>query len=462
LEKIIVNSLRTTGNIIRKNTDYLTDGIFEGNTKHLPRNAKLLAWAIFLMFFIENGTLGILPKPLYTLYRSVRISDFILYGLLIYSLFNIKEYFELFNSNSLILLKVLFFYYILQFIASTFIYHYGVVEFFFRLKLIWASFMVFPFFLLIKRKAFRYMVRLFFPAAVFSNILYILSSLTGVAYLPDIFIAEQPLPGGLKVFRVFGGTFFGDVFMLGYIYIWITKKFNPRHLVFFILFALPQVLTFGRASWAFFTVTISIMFFWNTLKNKNFKTIFRQVAIAILVLFALFYVFKTFLPRSEYLTEAIETRIEQGQEDYTHNEGTYGSRLASVEDLLFLWSKSNRLFGIGMHPMWVIKPVTTEEAYYTWGFSDIKWAGVLAAYGLIGFLIIILIQIYYVYISYKILRFTEKKDIYIFFILIFFVRLVFDIFNYTYNLTSIGLWGPSFVLSFYMAVATYKYENLSG
>ena len=40
-----------------------------------------------------------------------------------------------------------------------------------------------------------------------------------------------------------------------------------------------------------------------------------------------------------------------------------------------------------MHPLWVIKPETVEEYSYTWGFSDVGWASVLAAYGLVGFIL---------------------------------------------------------------------------
>ena len=65
--------------------------------------AKVLAVGIFLFFFFENGALGIIPKQYYMVYRSIRISDFILYALVIYSLFCYKEYKELFHSKSFII-----------------------------------------------------------------------------------------------------------------------------------------------------------------------------------------------------------------------------------------------------------------------------------------------------------------------------------------------------------------------
>ena len=71
----------------------------EGNTfsevlikkNYLTANAKILAWGIFLIFFIENGTLGLIPKDFYFVYRNMRISDFLLYGLTIYSFYDAKD-----------------------------------------------------------------------------------------------------------------------------------------------------------------------------------------------------------------------------------------------------------------------------------------------------------------------------------------------------------------------------------
>jgi hypothetical protein len=128
--------------------------------------------------------------------------------------------------------------------------------------------------------------------------------------------------------------------------------------------------------------------------------------------------------------------------------------------LLELWQRSNIMFGIGMHPMWVIKPVTEEEALYTWGFSDVKWAGVLAAYGLVGFLLVLAFQIYYVVISLKIIIATKAKDIYTFLIIILCCRLFYEsLVSYSYNLISVTIAGLSFYLSFYVAVLVYRYEH---
>lgn len=48
--------------------------------------ARVLALVLFLYYFVENGTLGLLPEKYYFLYRNVRISDLILYVLIVYSL----------------------------------------------------------------------------------------------------------------------------------------------------------------------------------------------------------------------------------------------------------------------------------------------------------------------------------------------------------------------------------------
>lgn len=458
MARIIVNNFRSTVNRFQKDSNEAVSSIFGEQTHTLPKNAKLLAWAIFLMFFIENGTLGILPERSYFLYRNVRYSDLIMYALIVYSFFCIKEYIGLFNSKSLIIVKMLLIYMIMVFIGSSFVYDYNFVEFFFRMKTFWASFLIFPYLLLFKRNALPYLVKLIFPFAVLSNILYILSSVTGTAYLPDITIVKQTIPGGFKIYRVFGGTFFGEIYFLGYIYFWITRKFKPHQLFIVILFIIPHILAFGRGTWLFFIFTIAVMFFWNTLKNKNFKTVLKQIVLTAVLLVTVFYALTKLIPESSYLTGALESRIQQGQEDYKYKEGTIGTRLANSRELIDLWLNSNVIVGIGMHPMWVIAPVTEQESIYYWGFSDLIGPGLLAAYGLIGIILVSLFQIYYAAVNFKILKLAKIKDIYLLFIIIFLCRIIFVTFSY--NILLIGLWGPSFTISFYIAVLAYKYEHL--
>jgi hypothetical protein len=169
------------------------------------------------------------------------------------------------------------------------------------------------------------------------------------------------------------------------------------------------------------------------------------------------YAFAQFLPESDRLAESIEARVIQGQEDVENKSGTYGTRLANIAALVGLWQKSNLFFGIGMHPMWVIKPTTTEELIYIWGFSDVRWASVLAAYGLVGFLIAIAFQIYYIYKSVYILKKTKSNSVFTFLVLLLLAYLLFDSFiNYSYNLFSVRLWGISDTFSFFIASIIFK------
>ncbi|MCC6865625.1 MAG: hypothetical protein IT280_05635 [Ignavibacteria bacterium] len=428
---------------------------------YLTLNAKLLAWGIFLIFFIENGTLGLIPKQFYFVYRNMRISDFLLYGLTLYSFYNVKEYRELFSSRAMIIAKLLLVFYLLQFVISTIKYEYNFIELFFRLKGIWMCFLLFPFLLLIKRRALGYLIKIMLPVAIVSNILYILSALTGIAFLPDIGIAEQNLPGDLKVFRVYGGTFYGELFFLGFIYQWMVKKFRVYQLFLAILFITPHILAFGRAAWLNIALIILIMFIWYSVKNKKFRLVFRQIVILTVFAGALFYAFIKFVPQSDYIFEAIKARVEQGQTDYKYKEGTYGTRVANIAALIGLWRDGNIIMGIGMHPLWVIRPETEEETIYAWGFSDVGWASLLAAYGIVGFLLGVTYQLYYFIISFKILKKTEFNDLLIFFILVFISRLFFDsAINYSYGGLSVGLWG-FWSTTFYLAALVYKYENLN-
>ena len=113
-----------------------------------------------------------------------------------------------------------------------------------------------------------------------------------------------------------------------------------------------------------------------------------------------------------------------------------------------------------MHPLWVLKPETVQESIYAWGFSDVGWASVLTAYGLIGFIIALLFQVYYIITSLVILKRSVYNDLLIFFVLIFLSRLFFDsVINYSYTGLTVGLMG-FFNSAFYIAAFVYKYENM--
>jgi hypothetical protein len=114
-----------------------------------------------------------------------------------------------------------------------------------------------------------------------------------------------------------------------------------------------------------------------------------------------------------------------------------------------------------MHPLWVVKAETVEENIYAWGFSDVGWAGVLAAYGLIGFLLCLYFQTSFMYFGLKILKRTKQYDLYTFFVLIFFSKLFFDcVINYSYAFFTSGLWGFGTSV-FFIAALAYKYEHLN-
>lgn len=390
----------------------------------------------------------------------MRISDFLLYALTAYSLFNVKEFSKYYHSRALLLPKILLVYFLFQFVVSSIMYDYNFIELFFRLKGIWMCFLIFPFLLLIKRRALGYLIKIMLPVAIVSNFLYILSAITGVAFLPDIGISEQNLEGGLKVFRVYGGTFYGELFFLGFIYQWMTKKFRVYQLFLAILFIIPHILAFGRSAWVYFALTIILMLIWYAVKQKEFRVALRQIIIVTVLLSALLYTFTRFLPQSDYLIDALEARVAQGQEDYKYKEGTYGTRLANIAALITLWQSSNIFIGIGMHPLWVVRPETVEETIYAWGFSDVGWASVLTAYGLIGFLLAVLFQIYYLVLCLKIMKNSMHNDLLVFFVIVYFSRLIFDTFvNYSYSGLSVGLWG-FFSSTFYIAALVYKYENI--
>ncbi len=130
--------------------------------------------------------------------------------------------------------------------------------------------------------------------------------------------------------------------------------------------------------------------------------------------------------------------------------------------LVKLWlNSSNPIFGIGMHPMWVYRPETQQEKIYYGAFSDVVWPSVLAAYGVMGFILAISFQIYYLIKSFKIIKKSPSANINMFLLILFFAQLLFDTFlGYSHTLFSTGLWGLGAVLSFGIANFVFINENL--
>jgi hypothetical protein len=186
---------------------------------------------------------------------------------------------------------------------------------------------------------------------------------------------------------------------------------------------------------------------------------FRQAAIVILLLGALVFSFIKFIPESDFYIEALGARFLQGKEDVRYNEGTYGERGIQNNVLVKLWLNNNPIIGVGMHPMWVYRPESLEEARYYAAFSDVYWPSVLAAYGAIGLLLAVIFQFYYLRKSYKLIMKSNKTDVYIFLLTFLFSKLLFDTtFGFWNIFTSVGLMGLGAILSFGIANFVYCYE----
>jgi hypothetical protein len=320
--------------------------------------------------------------------------------------------------------------------------------------------MIFPFLLLLKRGGVVYMIKIFFVPAVAANILYILTSITGVIFIPGTSISQQILPGGIVVNRVFGSTFYGEFFFFGFVYLTLTRKFRPFYLVG-ILFIIPDILALGRGAWVGLSFTLTLIFVWNILKKREFKVIFKQILLIAVIIAVTIYGLIQILPDPESFFNILNLRVMQGTEDYKYSEGTYRTRMENNVALTDLWLNTNVLFGVGMAPFWVIKPETTEETIYLWGFSDLRWSAVLAAYGLIGFLLAAAFQIYFLYLTFRTLKRARDTSIGIFFVLMMLGGLIFDTFiNFTLNLISVTVYGIAYMMTFYISMLVYEHEKI--
>lgn len=392
----------------------------------------------------------------------MRISDVIQYLLVLYAFFCIREYYDYVRSRSFLIVKILILYYILQFTISAFRYQFNALEYAFRLKGLWSSFLIFPYLLLLKRGGLTFFIKLIFPVAIISNILYILTALTGIAFLPDLNIIRQPLPGDIVVYRVFGGTFFGEFFFLGFIYYWITKRFRVYQLFAALLFVFPHILAFGRGAWVYFAFTILLMLVLNSLRKREFKILLRQTVILCVLALSILYVFIKILPNSDFYFDAISARIWEAQDDVEHKEGTYGTRVVQQNaTLVKLWLENNLLIGIGMHPLWVHKPETFNEQLAYNAFSDVSWPSVLAAYGAIGFALSFFVQMFFMFYSlFMIRKLIDGEGLLTFFLTLLFAKFFFDTFiNFSYGILTIGLWGFFGIYAFYTAIFVYSYKK---
>jgi hypothetical protein len=427
----------------------------------LNLKARVLAICIFLYYFIENGTMGLVPQKYYMVYRSMRLSDLLLYGMIGYSLMFWKEYKDLLKSRSFLVVKLILLYLVFEFIVSSFRYGFNPVEYFFRLKGIWTSFLIFPFMLLVKRNGFNFLIKIIFPVAIISNLLYVITALTGIPFLPDVSIVKQRLPGDIEVFRVFGGTFFGELFFLGIVYFWITKRFRAWQMGLVALFIIPHILAFGRLAWVGFAFTILLMILINSLNKRNYHLLLRQAVLLLIMGISITYAFIKFIPESDFYIDALNARIFQGQEDVKYGEGTYGTRVVLQNNsLVQLWAKSDVLIGIGMHPLWVIGPDSREEMIYYGAFCDVTWPGVLAAYGLIGFTLALILQFYFSFTTFKLLKISKENNVYTLILSLMLAKLLFDsIIGFSYVFLSTGLWGFFNSLNIYIPVFVYMFEK---
>ncbi len=423
--------------------------------------ARILAICIFLYYFIENGTMGLVPVKFYLVYRSVRISDLLLYGMVIYSFFHYKEYKELFKSRSFMVAKIFLLYLLFEFAVSFLRYRFEPFEYFFRLKGIWSSFLVFPYLLLIKRNGFPFLIKIIFPVAIISNLLYIITALTGIPFLPDVSIIKQRLPGDIEVYRVFGGTFFGELFFLGIIYYWITKRFRFWQMGLVVLFIIPHILAFGRLAWVGFIFTILLMILINSMNKRNYQLLLRQAVLLVIMGVSITFAFIKFIPESDFYIDALNARVFQAQDDVKYDEGTYGTRVIMQNNaLVYLWLNSDIFLGIGFHPMWVLGPDSREEAIIYGALCDVAWPSVLAAYGGVGFLITVVIQFYYMFLCFKIVRNSPQVSLYTFLMILMLAKLVFDsTIGFSYVFVSTGLWGFFTGLNIYIPVLVYMYED---
>ena len=224
---------------------------------------------------------------------------------------------------------------------------------------------------------------------------------------------------------------------------------------------IPQILTFGRATWASIIFAVFAMIIFNIWKKKDIKVLFRQILIILVLLSTLVFCFLKFVPNSDFYVQAIGARLMQGRDEVKYDEGSFGERTVfDNEILLRLWSKSNLFFGIGMNPFWINNQESREERIIYIALCDVFWPGILAVYGMVGLAIALFFQFYYIKLSFKLIKNSKYANVLTFILITMFTKMTFDTFiTYSYVFTSIGILGLGTVMSFMVAIAVFCNEK---
>jgi hypothetical protein len=100
-------------------------------------------------------------------------------------------------------------------------------------------------------------------------------------------------------------------------------------------------------TWAAFAFTIFIMILLNTLHKRNFRILFKQAFVIIVLTLTVIISFVKFIPESDFYIDAIKARLRQGQDDVKYSEGTYGTRVITQNSALIkLWRENDIILGV--------------------------------------------------------------------------------------------------------------------
>lgn len=444
--------------VITKENNYLTSSI--STTNSYTFGDKLLAFVLIAGMLSEARLGGLIDYEFFRLIRGLYIDYAIALCLLSYiMIFKFTVLFKYIKSHIIKLVIILNVYLILELFNSYLEYDINPFIVFIKKLPLFLSVLVFVYLYAFERNLFPLLLKMIYYCSLFLSIVYILQVLAGLLGGYNI---EMEGYGrlridirGITVVRVWANTMGSEIFFIYNLIKMLKYKVKPMLFIHSVIFVMPTILAFGRQAWLIVLLSAVVTFFY-TVRGSAKSILFLKVSVFIGTIFLFLFIYSDYT-KTDYF-QAISYRLTMGTEDYEYGEGTYGIR-AEVQTpvLLNYWAK-NPVMGFGFYPYWL---EGKDWVLYS-GMTDVSAPALLAAFGVVGFSLFLILSYCFFYLSILIFKKKFTIDYYIVAISIIYISSVL-VKNLTLvKVSNFDLNGFNFTVTFYITYLLYNYFKYKG
>ena len=416
---------------------------------------RIFVFIILAGMLSEARLGGLIDYEFFRLIRGLYIDYAIALCLLMYLFFfKFGILFKYVKSNIVKLIIILNLFLFLELFYSYLEYDINPFIVFIKKLPLFLSALIFLYLYVFEKNLFPLLLKYVYYCSLFLSIVYVLQVLAGLLGSYNI---EMEGYGrlvvdirGITIVRVWANTMGSEIFFIYNLLKILREKVRPILFIHTIIFIMPTILAFGRQAWLIMLLS-SVLALFYALKGTTKSVLFLKVSVFIgsIILFLFLYSDYT---KTDYF-QAINYRLTMSSEDYEYNEGTFGIR-AEVQTpvLLNYWAK-NPVMGFGFYPYWL---EGKDWVLYS-GMTDVSAPALLAAFGVVGFSLFLLISYSFFYISLLIYKKNYFKDFYIIAVSIVYMSSV-VVKNFTLiKLSNFDLNGFNFTVTFYITYLLYNY-----